>query len=174
LTSVEGAFIWARPERCFGRYAPMETVTRTRVELEHPYQTAGIIVVILSLVVFAFSLGVLNRCGNGTGVCFDVSGHAAGDAGLVLFIVLLIIGVALIAYTGSAQAFTTRTQSRPPTPAPAAPAVTNVFPQAAPAVQPTVTNVYPQAAPRPQPTVTNVYPQAAAAPATTVVVAPQN
>jgi hypothetical protein len=136
----------------------MSTITKTQVDLEHPYRAAGVIMVLLSLVVLAFSLGVLARCGGGEGVCFDTATHASGDAGLVIFVLTFIIGVALIAYTGSTASFQTRSRT-PTAPAPAAPAVTNVFPQSAPAAQPAVTNVYPQT---PTP-----------APATTVVVAPR-
>jgi hypothetical protein len=128
----------------------MPTITRTQVDLEHPYRVAGIIMVLLSFVVLAFSLGVLARCGGGEGLCFDTSTHGAGDAGLVIFVITFIVGVAFIAYTGDTASFTQRTETPRP-------AVTNVFPAAAtpaPAV-----NVYPVAAP--------------VAPATTVVVAPR-
>ncbi|MCI4364992.1 MAG: hypothetical protein L3K10_02875 [Thermoplasmata archaeon] len=127
---------------------------------------AGVILVLLSFVVLAFSLGILARCGHGEGLCFDTPTHAAGDAGLVLFVLSFIIGVALIAATGSTASFQTRTK----TPEAAPPLITNVYP-AAPAPQPTVTNVYPQA-PAPQPRVTNVSPKAPVAPTTTVVVTP--
>lgn len=129
----------------------MSMTTTTRVDLEHPYRIAGIILILLSFVILAFSLGVLARCGAGEGVCFDTATHGAGDAGLVLFVIVFIIGVACVMYTGSTASITSRVR-----PAPA----------------PTVTNVYPQAA-APQPAVTNVYPQAPAAPGpTTVVVTP--
>lgn len=107
--------------------------------------------VLLSFGILAYSLGVLARCGHGTGLCFDTATHASGDAGLVAFVVVLIIGVALMVTTGSASVMT-----RSKTSEPSAPAVTNVFPAAAPA-QPVVANVYP-----------------AAPPATTVVVSPPN
>jgi hypothetical protein len=119
------------------------TNTNTRVELEHPYWGAGLIAVIASFAVLGFSLGVLSRCGGGRGLCFDYATHASGDAGLILFVFLLIVGVGLIAYTGSARAFTTSTRVRDP---PAAPAVVNVVP-AAP--QPSVTNVFPSPAVNP-------------------------
>jgi hypothetical protein len=115
---------------------------------------AGILTVLASFVVLGFTLGVLSRCGGGRGVCFDYGSHAAGDAGLILFVILLIVGVALIAYTGSATAISTRTEIREaPTP-------------------PSTTVVLPQAAAAPQPSVTNVYPQAPETPATTVILAP--
>jgi hypothetical protein len=130
----------------------MSTVTTTQVDLEHPYRAAGIVAVLASFVVLAFSLGVLNRCGGGKGVCFDVATHASGDAGLIIFVLLLIVGVGLIAYTGSVATFETRVRAPP---APVAPSVTNVVvPAAAPASP--VTNVYPSPPP-----------------ATTVVVAPR-
>jgi hypothetical protein len=134
----------------------MSTITTTRVNLEHPYQVGGIIMIVLSFLILAFSLGVLARCGGGEGLCFDTSGHAAGDAGLVIFVITFIIGVALIAYTGDTASFNQRTRT-PETPAPQTPSVTNVYPQAA----------------APQPSVTNVYPQAAAPAPTTVVVSPR-
>lgn len=127
------------------------TITRTRVDLEHPYRVVGIIVILLSLITLAFSLGVLARCGAGEGVCFDASTHGSADAGLVVFVIMFVIGIALIAYTGATASMTARTVSPPST--------TNVYTQP-PAPQPTVTNVYPQSAP-------------AAQPATTVVVNPR-
>jgi hypothetical protein len=117
----------------------MTTVTTTNVNLEHPYRTGGILAVLLSFGVLAFSLGVLNRCGGGHGVCFDTATHASGDAGLVVFILVLIIGVAMIVYTGDTASFQTRPKA--PEAPKAAPAVTNVFPAAAapaPAPAPTV------------------------------------
>ncbi|HEV8050373.1 MAG TPA: hypothetical protein VGP88_07245 [Thermoplasmata archaeon] len=143
------------------------TTTRTRVDLEHPYRIAGIIIVILSLFVLAFTLGALERCGGGTGLCIDPTTHAAGDGGLVVFVISFIIGVALIAYTGAAASITSRTPSAP-APRAAPSTVTNVFPQTAVAApQPAVTNVFPaQATPAPQPSVTYVVsPPASAAPA---------
>jgi len=125
----------------------MSTTTNTRVDLDHPYWGAGLVMVLLSFGILAFSLGVLARCGHGTGLCFDTATHSSGDAGLVAFVVVLIIGVALMVTSGTASVMTrTRTQE--------APAVTNVF----------------TPAPAPAPTVTNVYPQAPAAPPATVVV----
>lgn len=125
----------------------MSTITRTQVDLEHPYRAAGVILLVLSFVVLAFSLGVLARCGGGEGLCFDTATHGAGDAGLVVFVITFILGVALLMYTGSTASMTTRTRTPTP-PAPAAPSVTNIYSQpAAPAPQPSVTNVYPQAAP---------------------------
>jgi hypothetical protein len=126
----------------------MSTTTNTRVELDHPYWGAGLVVVLLSFGILAYSLGVLARCGHGTGLCFDTATHSSGDAGLIAFVVVLIIGVALMVTTGSA-AIQTRTRTQEP-----APSVTNVItPAAAPA-----------------PAVTNVYPSAPAAPPATVVV----
>jgi hypothetical protein len=155
---IHGAVIYSLPEAGPEKVLEMSMTTNTRVNLEHPYRTAGIILVLLSFVMLAFSLGVLARCGHGEGLCFDTASHAAGDAGLAVFVIVFIIGIACMTYTGSIASFTTRTQ---PATAPVAAA-------------PTVTNVYPQAA-APQPTVTNVYPQAApvAPAATTVVVSPR-
>jgi hypothetical protein len=134
------------------------TTTTTNVTLEHPYRIGGIVAVLLSFGVLAYSLGVLARCGMGRGLCFDTTSHAAGDAGLVVFVVTFIVGVALYIYTGETASFQTR--ARPPeTPKVAASPVTNVFPQApAPAVaQPNVTNVFPaQPAPASAPSVTYV------------------
>jgi hypothetical protein len=121
----------------------MTTTTNTSVELEHPYWGAGLVAVILSFGVLAFALGVLDRCGGGTGICISPSTHASGDAGLIAFVILFIVGVALIATTGSGQVRTQTTRRDPP-----APAVTNVFPAAAtptPAPTVTTTNVYPTA-----------------------------
>jgi hypothetical protein len=129
----------------------MTTTTNTRIELERPYWGAGLVAVILSFGVLAFSLGVLDRCGGGSGICISPSTHASGDAGLIIFVILFIVGVALIATTGTGAIRTQTTTRDPP-----APPVTNVFP----------------AAVAPQPTVTNVYPQAPAEPATTVIVNP--
>jgi hypothetical protein len=136
----------------------MSMTTNTRVALEHPYRVAGILLILLSFVVLAFSLGVLARCGAGEGVCFDTSSHAAGDAGLAIFVIVFIIGIACLVYTGSVATFSTSTRVAPPS-APSTPTVTNIYPQAA-APQPSVTNVYPQAAPM-------------APAATTVVVTPR-
>ncbi|MHB8352340.1 MAG: hypothetical protein ACYDFT_06625, partial [Thermoplasmata archaeon] len=86
----------------------MKTTTNTDVELEHSYWGAGLVLILASLGVLAFSLGVLNRCGGGSGVCFSPATHASGDAGLILFVVLFIIGIALIATTSSAGAITTQ------------------------------------------------------------------
>jgi hypothetical protein len=117
----------------------MSTTTNTRVELDHPYWGAGLVAVLLSFGILAYSLGVLARCGHGTGLCFDTATHASGDAGIVAFVVVLIIGVALMVTSGTAS-ISTRSRTREPP----APVVTNVItPAAAPA--PAVTNVYPQA-----------------------------
>ena len=129
----------------------MSTVTNTRVDLDHPYWGVGLFLTLVSFGILAFSLGVLARCGHGSGLCFDTATHSAGDAGLIAFVVVLIAGVALMATNGSATVMT-RTKTRdPPTPV-----VTNVITPAS----------------APQPAVTNVYPSAPAAPATTVVVTP--
>jgi hypothetical protein len=135
-----------------------EEVTRTRVELDHPYRVVGIILVILSFITLGFTLGALARCGNGNGVCLDYSTHAAGDAGLILFVLFLIVGVALIAYSGSATATSTRTLPRMAPPAAPAPSTTVVMPQAAPAAPAVVTN--------------NVSPPAVVVPATVSAVTP--
>jgi hypothetical protein len=131
----------------------MTTTTSTQVNLEHPYQAAGIVAILLSFVTLAFTLGVLSRCGNGSGICLTGTSHVAGDVGLAVFVLLFIIGVALLVYTSSG---TVQTRTRTPTPPPA---VTNVIvPSAAPA------------APTP---VTNVYSSTPATPPTTVVVTPR-
>jgi hypothetical protein len=121
----------------------MTTVTSSRVDLEHPYRVGGIIMVLLSFGVLAFSLGVLARCGGGSGICLDYASHSAGDFGLIAFIGLLIIGVALIAYSGTANIVTTQTETVAPVAAPE-PSVTVVNPSVA-APQPAVTNVFPAA-----------------------------
>jgi hypothetical protein len=131
----------------------MTTTTSTQVDLDHPYQAAGIVAILLSFVTLAFTLGVLSRCGHGSGICLTGTSHVAGDVGLAVFVLLFIIGVALLVYTGSG---TVQTRTRAPTPPPA---VTNVIvPSAAPA------------APAP---VTNVYSTTPATPPTTVVVTPR-
>ena len=134
------------------------TTTNTQVELDHPYWGAGVVSVILSFGVLAFSLGVLDRCGGGSGICLSPSSHPSGDAGLILFVILFIVGIGLIVATGTG-AMRTQTTSRDPPAPPPSPPVTNVFPAAA----------------APQPAVTNVYHEtpAAAAP-TTVVITPPN
>jgi hypothetical protein len=125
----------------------MSTTTNTRVDLDHPYWGAGVVAVLLSFGILAFSIGVLARCGGGSGLCFDTASHASGDAGLVAFVVVFIIGIALMVTTGTASVMTRTRTAEPP-----APSVTNVY------------------TPAPAPAVTNVYPQApAAAPATVVV-----
>jgi hypothetical protein len=132
----------------------MSTTTSTHVELEHPYQVAGIIAILLSFVTLAFTLGVLARCGGGTGICLSPTSHAAGDVGLAIFVLVFVVGIALLAYTGSGTVMT-----RTRTPTPPAPVVTNV--------------VVPAAAPAAPAPVTNVYPMAPSAPPTTVVVTPR-
>jgi hypothetical protein len=128
----------------------MSTTTNTRVELDHPYWGAGVIAVLVSFGILAFSLGVLNRCGHGSGVCFDTATHASGDAGIVAFVVVLIIGVALMVTSGTAS-ISTRSRTRdPPTP------IVNVVSPAA----------------SPAPSVTNVYSQPPATPSTVVVTQP--
>jgi hypothetical protein len=81
---------------------------------------------IIALVMVAFDLGVLARCGGGSGVCFDTATHATTDAALIGFFVLFIIGLMLILYT-EAGSSTTRTESAPRS----APQVTIVNPPAA-------------------------------------------
>jgi hypothetical protein len=139
------------PPRFSNRSTKMTTTTNTTIQLERPYWGAGIIAVILSFGVLAFSLGVLDRCGGGSGICVSPSTHASGDAGLIIFIVLFIIGVALIATTGTGEIRTRVTTRDPPSP--------------------TVTNVFPPAA-APTPAVTKVYVQPAAEPAPTLIVVP--
>src|SRR5580658_3422621 len=101
----------------------MSTTTNTSVELDHPYWGAGLIAILASFGVLAFALGVLDRCGGGSGICFSPATHASGDAGLVAFVILFIVGVALIATTGTGAITTQSTRRDPPTPA-----VTNVYP----------------------------------------------
>ncbi len=130
------------------------SMSSSRVDMGHPYQAIGVLLIVVAFGILAFSLGVLARCGGGTGVCFDIKSHASGDAGLILFVIALIAGVACLAATGSEAIVTTRTRT---TEAPAAaPSVTNVFPQ------PTT----------PAPVVTNVYPQTGSEPTTPVRVTP--
>jgi hypothetical protein len=131
----------------------MSTTTSTRVDLDHPYQAAGIGAILLSFVTLAFTLGVLARCGKGTGICLTGTSHVAGDLGLAIFVLLFVMGIALLVYTGAG---TVMTRTRSPTPPPV---VTNV--------------IAPSAAPVAPAAVNNVYPQAPAAPPTTVVVTPR-
>ena len=73
----------------------------------------GIILVILALILVAFDLGVLARCGGGTGVCFDTSSHGTSDAALVGFFLVFIIGLVMIMYTESSSSVT-QTRDSPP------------------------------------------------------------
>lgn len=100
----------------------MTTTTSTRqVALDHPYWGVGVALIIIAFVVLAFSLGVLSRCpGSGHGVCLDLktTNHVLGAAGLILFVILLIVGIVLLVYTG-ARTFTAQTTTATaPAPAP--------------------------------------------------------
>ena len=88
----------------------MSTTTQ-RVSAEHPYQTLGIILVILALILVAFDLGVLARCGGGSGVCFDTSSHGTSDAALVGFFLVFVIGLVMIMYTESSSSVTSTRDS---------------------------------------------------------------
>jgi hypothetical protein len=150
LIRFQGPQIYSAAHVIAWKVFGMTTTTSTQVELEHPYQAAGIVAILLSFVTLAFTLGVLARCGHGSGICLTGTSHVAGDVGLAVFVLLFIVGVALLVYTGSG---TVLTRTRTPT---APPVVTNVVvPSTAPAAPTPVTNVYP--------------PAAAAAPATVVV-----
>jgi hypothetical protein len=131
----------------------MSSTINTRVELDHPYWVAGLIAVLASFGILAFSLGVLSRCGRGSGLCFDTAAHASGDAGLIVFVVVLILGVALMLNTGS-TAVTTRTKN----PDPPAAVVTNIY-TPAPAPAANVTNVYPETPATPPTTVAATSPR---------------
>jgi hypothetical protein len=124
----------------------MTTITQ-RVNAEHPYQAVGIVLLILALILVAFDLGVLARCGQGEGLCFDTSTHGTSDAALVGFFVLLVIGVALIMYTEASSSVST-TRDSPPN----------------------VTVVNP--APTPTPTMVTVNTPPPSTPSTTVTVSP--
>jgi hypothetical protein len=103
------------------------STTRQQVSLEHPYQALGIVTVIGSLILIAFDLGVLESCGDGHGICLDWASHRVGDAALVGFFILFLMGVVLIIYTGASTTVTTQTTRIPPEPRPViaiAPAVT--------------------------------------------------
>jgi hypothetical protein len=105
----------------------MATTTQ-RTTVEHPYLAAGILLMLVALVLMAFDLGVLARCGGGEGICFDVASHGTSDAALVAFIVLFFVGILLVMFTESGSTVT-RTESAPRAP----PQVTVVTPAAAPA-----------------------------------------
>lgn len=104
------------------------TTTNTQVELDHPYWGAGVVSVILSFGVLAFSLGVLDRCGGGSGICLSPSSHPSGDAGLILFVILFIVGIGLIVATGTG-AMRTQITSRDPTTPPAVSSVDQRLPR---------------------------------------------
>src|SRR4029077_14311572 len=123
------------------------TVTQ-EVVLEHPYKTPGALMVLASLVLIAFDLGVLESCGNGTGICVDWASPRVATAALVLFFILFMVGVVMIIYTGASSTMsstTTRVAPPPPPPTPAAapPAVTVVTPSSATPPAPTTINVNP-------------------------------
>jgi hypothetical protein len=119
--------------------------TTQAVSLEHPYKIPGAIVVVLSLVLIAFDLGVLESCGRGTGICVDWGTHRVGTAALIVFFVLFVVGVVMILYTGASttlSSVTTRVApATPPTPPPTA--VTVVAPSPPVSSTPTTVNVNP-------------------------------
>lgn len=94
------------------------------MNIDHPYRAAGAVLIVLGVILIAFDLGVLARCGNGEGLCFDVASHGTSDAGLVLFFVLFMVGVALLVYGRGTSSTYTRTD--PPAAAPAVSPVTVV------------------------------------------------
>jgi hypothetical protein len=119
----------------------MSTSTQ-RTTVDHPYQGFGIVLMVLAVILVAFDLGVLARCGQGSGVCFDTSSHGTSDAALVGFFVLFFIGLMLLVYT-EAGSSVTRTESPR-----ASPPVMIVNPASAPAPTP-VTVVAPASSPTP-------------------------
>ena len=127
------------------------TTTTQRLTEEHPYWGAGVVLIVLSLGLVAFGLGVLARCGQGEGVCFDTATHGTSDAALVGFFLLFVIGIALVVF-GEGTVTTTRSESPrappaqvnviTPVPAPVAPApATFVINTAAPSPPPTTVTV---------------------------------
>jgi hypothetical protein len=128
------------------------TTTTTHLKVEHPYRGLGLFLVIVSLILVAFDVGVLARCGGGEGVCFDDTTHATSDAALVAFFVLFVLGLMLVVYSAGEVVSTMRTN---PTPPPATPPVAVVtVPQSPP---PATTNVTVNPAPvTPTPSQTNV------------------
>ena len=115
----------------------MGTTTSGRVSVEHPFTVPGVLLVLVALVLIAFDLGVLARCGQGEGLCFDVATHGTSDAALVGFFVLFIIGIVLVMYT-EASASVTRSG-----PDPVAAQVTVVSPAPTPPPAQTVVTVTP-------------------------------
>ena len=91
----------------------MSTTTQ-RLTVTHPYWVAGLLLVILSVILIGFDLGVLARCGAGEGVCFDVATHRTSDGALVAFFVLFVIGVVLLLYTGGESVTTQTSPANPP------------------------------------------------------------
>jgi hypothetical protein len=124
----------------------MSTTTQ-RTTVDHPYWGVGVALMIVAVILVGFDLGVLARCGQGEGVCFDTSSHGTSDAALVGFFILFFIGLSLVMYADSGSSVT-RTES-----APRAPQVTVVNPAAAPA--PATINVT-AAAPAPAPSMVTV------------------
>jgi hypothetical protein len=125
--------------------------TTQRLTEEHPYVGAGVVLIILSLGLIAFGLGVLAQCGHGSGVCFDPATHATSDGALVGFFVLLIIGVAMVLYQ-EGSVTTTRTDS-PPAPTPQ---VNVITPAAAPIAPAPTTFVVNSPAPSPPPSTVTI------------------
>ena len=125
------------------------TTTTQRVSAEHPYQSLGIVLVILALILVAFDLGVLARCGGGEGLCFDTSSHGTSDAALVAFFLVFVTGLILIMYTESTSSVTRTNDpvqrppqvmvvNPPPTPSPTVIRVMN-----SPPPQPTTVTISP-------------------------------
>ena len=97
------------------------TTTTQRVTVDHPFWGLGLLLVVGAVLLAAFDLGVLARCGGGEGLCFDMADHALSDAALVAFLVIFFLGLALLLYTGATSA-TMTTTSPPPARPPSGPA----------------------------------------------------
>jgi hypothetical protein len=120
------------------------STTRQEVSLDHPYKVLGVVTVIASLILIAFDLGVLESCGAGHGICLDWGTHRVGDAALVAFFILFLVGVLLIVYTGASTTVSTHTTRVPPEPErPASQPVVAFVSPAAPPVPGTTVNVTP-------------------------------
>jgi hypothetical protein len=108
--------------------------SRQTISVSHPYRGLGLALIIVSLVLIAFDIGVLARCGAGEGICFDIASHGTSVGALVAFFVLFVVGVMLLTYAGT----TTSTVVSPP---PASPAPVTVVVPPPPAPSPPGTTV---------------------------------